>query len=300
MNNTGFGIRTGWVQSGTVLLVLDKNGNGTSDQGVFLSDVTINLGAMLFSSNETLDFSQYGSNVYLGNAKASGVPSSAAELFLDASFAISAHYALQNFTTLNLGNGNNKVVLSQAADPYLHTINTGSGNNSISSDNVDVTINFGNGNDTLTHAGAGSVINAGQGQDTFTVSNDILINGSTAQDQILDEAGNVLHGAIGSDNTESQWVRGDDGTRYGINTDGDLVIEDIFGNETFVANYQGGPDVPLNDQTDGIFVGTAQVQIAGLFDLKLPFSEGSPRKRRVIEHLMSPVLLYRYDSGVMM
>jgi hypothetical protein len=33
MNNTGFGIRTGWVQSGTGLLVLDKNGNGTIDDG---------------------------------------------------------------------------------------------------------------------------------------------------------------------------------------------------------------------------------------------------------------------------
>lgn len=33
MNNTGFAIPTGWVQPGTGLLVLDKNGNGTIDDG---------------------------------------------------------------------------------------------------------------------------------------------------------------------------------------------------------------------------------------------------------------------------
>ena len=245
-----------------------------ADGQQFSTNVTINLGATLFSSNETLDFSQYGSNVYLGNASSSGVPSSAAELFTNAGLSSSAHYAFQNFTTLNLGNGNNKVVLSKDADIYLHTINAGSGNNVISSDNIDVIINLGNGNNTLLHAGAGSIINAGTGKNIFETSDDILINGSTAQDEIVDAAGDILHGAIGSDNSVNQLIRGPDGTRYGLNSEGQLVIEDIFGNKTFVAGYQGGPFVPFDQQTDGILVGEADIQIAGLFDLKVPFSQG--------------------------
>ena len=182
--------------------------------------------------------------------------------------------SFSGMTTLNLGGGDNKVNLSTDADPYLHTINAGGGNNVISTDNIDVTINLGNGNNTLIHAGAGSIINAGTGKNVFTTSNDILINGSTAQDEIVDDAGNVLHGAIGSDNTESQWIRGPDGTRYGLNSQGQLAIKDVFGNTTFVANYQGGPFVPFDQQTDGILVGIADFQTAGLFDLKVPFSQG--------------------------
>ncbi len=238
------------------------------------SQTTFDLGATLFSSNDTLDFSQYGKSVYLGTTTSADGTGQAAGLYTNKAMTASTGLSFTGMTTLNLGPGDDKVNLSTAADPFLHVINGGGGNDIISTDNIDVTINLGNGNDTLLHAGAGSVINAGQGKDTFTVSNDILLNATTPQDVILNEAGNALHGAIGSDNTESQMVRGDDGTRYGINSQGQLGIEDIFGNETFVSSYVGGPFAAFSAQLDGILVGVAQILVSGLFNLKLPFSQG--------------------------
>src|SRR5260221_4280891 len=57
-------------------------------------------------------------------------------------------------------------------------------------------------------------------------------------------------------------------TRYGLNFQGDLVIENTLGEKTYVANYQGGPDVPYAQQTAGIFVGRAKVFSERLLDLE--------------------------------
>ncbi|HSQ20084.1 MAG TPA: hypothetical protein VLR92_06880, partial [Blastocatellia bacterium] len=75
-----------------------------SDHQSIASDVTLNLGATLYSSNETLDFSQYTGSVDLSDRKNSD-GAKGVELFLDKNFTNTSHYSFQNFNTLNLGAG---------------------------------------------------------------------------------------------------------------------------------------------------------------------------------------------------
>jgi hypothetical protein len=79
--------------------------------------------------------------------------------------------------------------------------------------------------------------------------------------------GILLRGAVGFLGSEDPWIVGPNGTKYGLNTQGDLVIQDTAGDTTFVANYQGGPDLPTDQQTAGIFVGRAKFYSERLLDL---------------------------------
>ncbi len=101
------------------------------------------------------------------------------------------------------------------------------------------------------------------------MSDDVLLTGLTPTDQILAD-GILLRGAVGEIGSDDPWIVGPNGTRYGLNTQGDLVIEDTAGDKTYVANYQGGPDLPFSQQTAGIFVGEAEVYTLRILDLLRP------------------------------
>jgi Ca2+-binding RTX toxin-like protein len=233
------------------------------------SSVTIDLGATLYSSNDTLDFTQYGKNVYLGTTISADGKGQAAGLYTNKVMTASTGLSFTGMTTLNLGAGDDKVQLSEAADPYLHTINTGGGKNTISSGNINVTINLQGSDDIVEHAGKGSTVNVGQQTHaTIELSDDILVNGLKATDSIT-FANQVLHGAIGSGNSESGWVTNGNGIYYGINTDGQLAIRQGDGKDgqiMYVAGYNGGPGVPLSQQTGGIFIGVGQTYAWQLFN----------------------------------
>ena len=176
-----------------------------------------------------------------------------------------------NFQDIKLDPGNDTVIFKGPDASSWKQVDFGDGNDTVDSDVKNLKINFGNGDDTVLHAGQGSVINLGMGHDTVVVSNDILVAGASANTVIENAAGYALHGALGNVNSESVWVTGADGTRYSLDTDGELVIKDAIGDETFIANYQGGPNVPLADQTAGILVGTEEVDAERLLQLKHPY-----------------------------
>ncbi|MGZ5178347.1 MAG: hypothetical protein ACXWCW_29845 [Burkholderiales bacterium] len=70
--------------------------------------------------------------------------------------------------------------------------------------------------------------------------------------QIFDIGGTLLRGAIGSINSESGWITSNlTNIRYGLDTQGELLIKDTEGHITTVAHYQGGPNVSFDDQTAG-------------------------------------------------
>jgi hypothetical protein len=98
------------------------------------------------------------------------------------------------------------------------------------------------------------------------VSDDELIVGAKPTDQILAD-GILLRGAVGYLGSEDPWIVGPNGTKYGLNQLGDLEIQDTAADTTFVANYQGGPDLPFNQQTAGIFVGLDKSFAERLLDL---------------------------------
>ena len=230
---------------------------------------TIDLGATLYSSNDTLDFTQFGKNVYLGTTTSTDRKGQAAGLYTNKTMTASAGLSFTGMTTLTLGSDDDTVNLSEAADPYLHTINTGGGKNSISSGNINVTINLQGSDDTVEQAGKGSTVNVGQQTHaTIELSDDVLVIGLKATDSVT-FANRVLHGAIGSANSETGWVTNGDGIYYGINTEGQLAIRQGDGKDgriMYVAGYNGGPGVPLSQQTGGIFIGVGQTYAWQLFN----------------------------------
>jgi Ca2+-binding RTX toxin-like protein len=183
-----------------------------------------------------------------------------------------------NFGVLPLGNASTQFQVSLAQDGQtvidefdattgnsngLLVVNADSkGNLTVSSSLKNLRINLGSGNDTLLAAGAGTIVNVGTGQNTIFMSNDVLVTGATANTVIKSVDGFVLHGAVGSLNSESDWIVGPDGTRYGMDTQGDLLIKDVTGAIMTIANYF------VAQQTAGIFVGRASVNAFRLLEPK--------------------------------
>jgi hypothetical protein len=232
-----------------------------------LGKVTFDLGATDANSNDTLDFSQYNGAVYLGSG-ANG----ATELFKDRKNAVTTNFSFADYTRLVLSaNGNDQVNLTGSGASKLQQLDVGNGAKvAIDSNVVNLNIYLGSGNDTILHAAKGTVINANDtGKMTVGLSDDVIINGAKSTDVIATIDGYVLHGAIGSVNSESPWVTGADGIRYGLNFQGDLVIEDAIGDDTFVSNYEGGSSVPFSDQTAGIFISLGDLKAYRLIDLTL-------------------------------
>jgi len=234
---------------------------------------TIDLGATQYSSNDKLDFTQYGGNVYLGTTTSADGGGQAAGLFTNKNMTGATGLSFTGMTTLNLGNGDDKIDISKEADPYLHIINTGGGKNWISSSNIDVTINLQGSDDTVFHAGKGSIINVGEGHATIYLSDDVIINGLKPTDVVVDQAGNVIHGALASPNSEAQWFKGSSGISFGINSEGELGIRDLLGNVMYLAGYTGGPNVPFSEQMGGILVGTIEQYSRGLFHMGKTFDQ---------------------------
>src|SRR5262249_20724066 len=231
---------------------------------------TFDLGATLYSSNDKLDFSQYGKSVYLKTVPSADGQGQAAGLFTDKNMRISSGLSFTGMTTLNLGNGNDEIDISKAADQYLHIINTGGGRNIIKSENENVIINLQGSNDIVKGAGKGSIINIDPGcHATIYLSDDVIVYGLKPTDTVMDQAGRVLHGALGSPNTEAPFIYGS-GIGYGLNSEGQLGVHE--GRDTlYIANYKGGPSVSFSQQTGGIFVGTIEIHGSDLFHMGKTF-----------------------------
>jgi Ca2+-binding RTX toxin-like protein len=235
----------------------------------FPIDPAVDLGATGSDSGDTVDLSKYDGNVDLSSAHPDDDHQAAVEFYGDQNFSKDLGLGFTNFNTLILGKGDNKVQLYTADDPYLTTVQTGDGDNIITSDIVNLTINLGSGKNIIGDLAQGTIVNAQGGQNKFLVSDDVQFNGLTPTDEIFAD-GILLRGAVGQIGSDDPWIVGPNGTRYGLNTQGDLVIEDTAGDKTYVSNYQGGPDLPFSQQTAGIFVGEAETLALRILELLRP------------------------------
>ena len=236
--------------------------------------VTVDLGGKADGPTDTVDFSQYGKEVFLGPG-ANG----AIELFLTPNYSITTNYSFKNFTRLRLSPDNSDdVTLTGPGAAALQELDAGNGSNvRIDSDVKNLKVNLGSGTYKIKHLGEGSIVNESSGigkagnagKLTQVISDDILITGATATNTVITTAdGHVEHGAVGSLNSESGWIVGPDGVRYGLDTQGDLEIKNALGDITTVTDYQGGYNVGLSQQTAGIFVGRASVNAYRLLEPK--------------------------------
>jgi hypothetical protein len=217
------------------------------------TNTTINLGATTPSSNDTLDFSQYGNSVYLGSTKSAEGSGQAIGLFGSANMTAFTGLSFAGVTDLMLGAGNDTIDISGGADPYLKTINTGDGNDTVSVSGSGVTVNFGSGNDTLKSSGPGTIVKTGTGADKIEASHNgqLLVEDASTDDRIT-YYGNTLTGGVHWGGSESVYAYGIHGERYGRNKQGNLVIVDDNGNETFIPRFNFGTDG--TDRTAGIEV----------------------------------------------
>ncbi|MBY9027804.1 hypothetical protein K7459_29550, partial [Pseudomonas fluorescens] len=115
-----------------------------------------------------------------------------------------------------------------------------------------LTIDLGAGNDTVKTTGAGTIIHTGSGSDKVEISHNgqLLIEDASTDDRIT-SGGVMLTGGV-QWGTESKYAYGN-GVRYGRNQDGDLVIVDALGNETFIPHFNFTTDAS-SSLTAGLFV----------------------------------------------
>ncbi len=239
------------------------------DAGSAPTTVTIDLGATGVDSNETLDFSGDAESVYLQPADDGSL-----EEIRRVGPKVGLHF--KDFNTLILSANDDAVFLRNSENRYLTQLTTGGGNDAVWSDVINLKINTAADLDDgvrIAHAGKGSVINIGEGHAEITVSDDILVVGAKSTDVITSVGGTVLHGGVGHLGSESAWVTGNDGTRYGLNADGQLAIKDKSGAILYVADYAGGPNLPPTLQAAGILVGLVASYASRLLDLNRPFND---------------------------
>jgi Ca2+-binding RTX toxin-like protein len=181
--------------------------------------------------------------------------------------------------TMTVGKGNDELLYTMPvltpADPNKQgfvVVNAGNGDDTIGGAGPGQ-INLGTGTDVVL-PGFGSVVNASsdqtRGQDVIFTNNDVQLNNLLPQDRLSLLGITDLTGGLQWKGSESPFAYGTF-ARYGINQNGELVVQDYLtagGQTMFVAGYHGGPGVPVSQETAGIFI--AQASIGASLLLKAP------------------------------
>ena len=115
----------------------------------------------------------------------------------------------------------------------------------------------GSGQDTLFAWSFGAELYGGANEDHFIWSPNTLIGDAQAIDRLSLFGVINLTGGLAYGGEESEWAAQSffPFIKYGINTDGELVVN-FLGSEMYVANYTGGPNADEN--TLGIYVGALE------------------------------------------
>lgn len=171
-----------------------------------------------------------------------------------------------NFGTFIATDYDDKVTLRGLGILESVSVSTGAGD-----DVVDITvqnslIDLGSGADTVKNAGSGSIIYTGAGdnaQDTLRLGDDIYYADAGFEDRFK-SFGFTLDGAGRYAYSESPWTSGLF-LKYSRNVDGDLVIRDMLGRDTYVANYVNTLDGAAGN-TAGIFIYNWDVGVYRLYE----------------------------------
>lgn len=156
---------------------------------------------------------------------------------------------ISNFEEVRLpGFGDDDVVRGDDVDRLY----TGDGDDTASTSVPGLFIDLGEGNDVLKSSGPGTIVHTGSGNDKIEASHNgqLLIEDASATDHIT-YYGNTLTGGV-QWGTESKYAYGLHGERYGRNAQGNLVIIDGQGNETFIPGFNFTTEA--TNLTAGLFV----------------------------------------------
>ncbi|WP_249157470.1 calcium-binding protein [Bradyrhizobium sp. KB893862 SZCCT0404] len=123
------------------------------------------------------------------------------------------------------------------------------------------TILLTNSSDKVKGTGPGTVVHTGGGQDQIEASHNgqLLIEDASTDDRIT-FYGMTLTGGV-QWGTESKYAVGSFGERYGRNAQGDLVVVDAEGNETFIPKFNF-----TTDASSGLTAGLFVIQVTYLIE----------------------------------
>jgi Ca2+-binding RTX toxin-like protein len=148
---------------------------------------------------------------------------------------------------------NNKIKGYDTQFKNFNVLSLGDGSNIIGSSVAGLRINLGTGNNTVKATGPGTIVKSGGGANKVEASHNgqlLFENASTADRMTY--YGSTLTGGVHWGGSESVYAYGLHGERYGRNQQGDLVIVDASGNETFIPRFNFSTDG--TSLTAGIYV----------------------------------------------
>jgi Ca2+-binding RTX toxin-like protein len=159
----------------------------------------------------------------------------------------------KGFEVLKADPGDDTVILKGSAAQSWQEVDFTSGNNTITSSVAGLTINLGTGNNTVTATGPGTIVKSGGGENKIEASHNgqLLFENASTADRIT-YYGSTLTGGVHWGGSESPYAYGIHGDRYGRNQQGDLVILDGSGNETFIPRFNFSTDG--TNLTAGLYV----------------------------------------------
>jgi hypothetical protein len=175
------------------------------------------------------------------------------KLTFDVDHIVGSTTKFKGFEVLKVDPGDDTVILKGSAAQSWQEVDFESGNNTIDSSVAGLTINLGTGNNTVKATGPGTIVKSGGGANKVEASHNgqmLLENASTA-DRIT-YYGSTLTGGVHWGGSESPYAYGIHGDRYGRNQQGDLVIVDASGNQTFIPRFNFSTDG--TNRTAGIYV----------------------------------------------
>ncbi|MCP3445817.1 calcium-binding protein [Bradyrhizobium sp. CCGUVB14] len=161
------------------------------------------------------------------------------------------------------GDGNDVIRVSAVSGGDITgsiDVDAGGGSDTVSVKLPGVTVDLGAGDDTLKLSAPGTIVHTGDGNDKIEASHNgqLLIEDASSTDRIT-YYGSVLTGGV-QWGVESKYAYGIHGERYGRNAQGNLVIIDAQGNETFLPGFNFTTDASSN-LTAGLFVIQVTYQI---------------------------------------
>jgi hypothetical protein len=159
----------------------------------------------------------------------------------------------KGFEVLKADPGDDTIILKGSDAQSWQEVDFGPGNDTIDSSVVGLTINLGSGNNTVKATGPGTIVKSGGGANKIEASHNgqLLFQNASTADHIT-YYGSTLTGGVHWGGSESVYAYGIHGERYGRNQQGDLVIVDASGNETFIPRFNFSTDG--TNRTAGLYV----------------------------------------------